>query len=198
MAVAVGPDHKIFFTDTNNHRIARIDDMTGKNWAMFGTHGTTDFQLSYPAGIALGAARTSPSDYLIYIADTGNSRVVKINNISGDQWLVMKLPDTETAWSAPHGVFIDDQQQIWVADTGNDRIVMLDGPLVQTYKKYGVHGAGDGQFKQPNDVAVDATGVTIADTGNRRVVHIDSIDTGANFKSISGKFAGPVAVAITK
>src|SRR5262249_31622942 len=59
-----------------------------------------------------------------------------------------------------------------VADSGNDRIQKFDsnGTFLTTW---GSTGSGDGQFKVPQDVAVDASGnVFVTDTasgGNNRI-----------------------------
>jgi hypothetical protein len=47
------PAGQIYMADTGNHRIIRLDDMAGKNWTAFGTHGTGTNQFEFPRGIFL-------------------------------------------------------------------------------------------------------------------------------------------------
>jgi len=75
----------------------------------------------------------------IYVADTGNNRIVVLN----DQWEVERIVDSfvmngeEQTFNAPQGVFITDAEHLYVADTGNGRVVELDedGNLVRVIGK---------------------------------------------------------------
>lgn len=70
----------------------------------------------------------------IYVADSGNNRVV-VFHPNGEFDRV--LPALEgTPLSNPQGLHVDEKGQIYVADTGNARIVMLDqqGKLLKEYK----------------------------------------------------------------
>ena len=60
----------------------------------------------------------------LYVADTGNNRVLKMTT-SGEVLLEI-TSGMGTDLNSPRGVFVDDEGQIWIADTGNLRIVVLD------------------------------------------------------------------------
>lgn len=63
-------------------------------------------------------------DNFLYIADTGNNRVLKMTTDGA-----VKLEITSVggvALNGPKGVFVDNSGQIWIADTGNLRIVVVD------------------------------------------------------------------------
>jgi hypothetical protein len=68
-------------------------------------------------------------DNLLYIADTGNNRIVAVN----EKWEAVKIIDgflnngEPDAFNNPRGVFVADNGHIYVADTENFRIVELDG-----------------------------------------------------------------------
>ncbi|MFD0958369.1 YIP1 family protein [Paenibacillus chungangensis] len=59
----------------------------------------------------------------IYIADTGNSRIVHYDE---NYDFVRYIQPQESPFSSPEGVFVDEQGYIYVADTGNRRVVILD------------------------------------------------------------------------
>ncbi len=72
----------------------------------------------------------------------------------------------------PSGVEVAPDGSIVAADTGNDKIQKFTagGSLIWAV---GAHGAGDGQFQEPRDVAVDAVGnVFVADATNKRIVKL--------------------------
>ncbi|MCR5823912.1 MAG: NHL repeat-containing protein [Lachnospiraceae bacterium] len=66
-------------------------------------------------------------DDIFYIADTGNSRIVKTDP-SGELLLEIKWASNEKdPLSKPQGVFVTDEGHIYVADSGNGRLVEYDG-----------------------------------------------------------------------
>lgn len=76
---------------------------------------------------------------LIYVVDSGNARIVSLN----DQWKVQRLingyeKDGETVgFKNPSGLFVDDEENLYIADTDNGRIVVLskDGNLLRTIEQ---------------------------------------------------------------
>jgi hypothetical protein len=44
----VDTDRHIIVTDTNNHRIARVSDMSGAGWTVLGTNGSGAGQFNFP------------------------------------------------------------------------------------------------------------------------------------------------------
>jgi sugar lactone lactonase YvrE len=122
--------------------------------------------LSGPQGLA-----ADPSGN-IYVADTGNNRVVEEMYLSGVTYdtpagYALQLA-VASGLSGPQAVATDAGGNVYIADTGNNRI-LLETP------------AGSGSFTQsvlfsnglsaPAGVAVDAFGnVFISDTGNKRVL----------------------------
>jgi sugar lactone lactonase YvrE len=108
----------------------------------------------------------------IYVADTGNNRVVEEMYLSGVTYdtpagYALQLV-VASGLSGPQAVATDAGGNVYIADTGNNRI-LLETP------------AGSGSFTQsvlfdnglsaPAGVTVDAFGnVFISDTGNKRVL----------------------------
>lgn len=70
----------------------------------------------------------------IYVADTGNNRIVKFDK-DGNFQRYYEL--TEDPLNAPQGVFVDDRGDLLIADTGNKRVVRLSssGQLLKEYKR---------------------------------------------------------------
>ncbi|HEU4887738.1 MAG TPA: hypothetical protein VFV49_07630 [Thermoanaerobaculia bacterium] len=132
----------------------------------------------------------------LYIADTGNSRIRRMNLSSG---VITKVagtfgghdgdggPATEARLFVPEGIALDGAGNLYIADTGNHciRKVSLSSGIITTVAGYAsIFGGtgGDGgpatlaELYYPTDVAVDAAGnLYIADSSNRiRKVTISS------------------------
>ncbi|MBN1762271.1 MAG: hypothetical protein JW878_04230 [Methanomicrobia archaeon] len=91
------------------------------------------------------------------------------------------MPDTD-------GDGVDDQMEYWSIlnprskDSDGDGVLDVADPKYITYvrfeKEWGSYGTGDGEFKEPNGIAVDHTGyVYVADTFNDRIQKFDSNGT---------------------
>lgn len=143
----------------------------------FADGAASDAKFNTPSGIAMDAQGN------LYIADTGNNRIRKLDTTGQ----VTTLAGTGAAgfkdgvasvamFDAPIGIAVDKAGNLYVADTYNDRIrkITPDGQ-VTTLAGSGIAGYADGQAEQakfdtPCGVAVDEQGnVFVADTGNNAI-----------------------------
>jgi len=123
--------------------------------------------LSHPSDIAL-------YDDAIFVADSGNDRIVKISGDGQIAQVFEHQPDgSPGGFSSPRGISIDDSGNIYVADTWNNRIQKRSansGEWIAT----GRAGVEQGNFLDPQDIAVGNDGtVAVADYGNFRVQLFD-------------------------
>ncbi len=74
-------------------------------------------------------------DGYLYVADTGNNRVLKMTTDGKVELEVTTGGGVDL--SGPKGVFVNDDGEIWIADTGNLRIVVVDknGKDVNVFEK---------------------------------------------------------------
>ena len=87
--------------------------------------------------------------------------------------------------------------RILVADSGNHRVQAFDS-LGNFLSAFGSQGSGDGQFSNPQGIAVDSQGrVIVADSDNHRLVYLDF--DGQNFTyqgTLGGIFLNPTGVTV--
>jgi sugar lactone lactonase YvrE len=180
--------------------------INGKTVAVAGAVKETLVTMTSPLTSANGTIQTGLIDLSqeyepVYIADTGNNRIVQTADILGSNWTsIGKLGSGTKQFSAPWGVALDAAGKIYVSDSGNCRIVRMNNMAGTNWTSYGTCGAGMGQFSNPEGLWVDSSGkIYVADTGNDRIVRMDDI-TGTNFTSLgtlgngAGQFSSPAAV----
>jgi DNA-binding beta-propeller fold protein YncE len=118
----------------------------------------TTSALSWPSGIALDGNGN------VYIADTGNNRVLK-ETLSGASYIESTVPSSTLSY--PSAIAVDGAGNIYISDTGNNRL-LIETPSSGNYTERIVPTS---TLSYPEAVAVDGSGnVYVADTGNNRVV----------------------------
>lgn len=136
--------------------------------------------LAAPSDVVTDGAGT------IYIADTGNNRIVVLNkDFQFERELTGFTADgVEETFSEPRGLFVAEDGSLYVADTGNGRIVQFTGSLeyVRTIGAPVTTLLPEDFVYQPKALAVDAS-------GNLYVVAIDA-NMGLIRFSPDGKFSG--------
>jgi streptogramin lyase len=118
----------------------------------------------------------------VFVADTGNNRIVKMDADGANQSTI------GSGFSTPMSVTVDSSGHVFVADTGNNRIVKMDadGSNQSTFAT---------GFSDPKGVAVNSSGlVFVADTGNGRIIKVDA--DGANQSTIGSGFSYPRTLAL--
>lgn len=171
-SVAVDAAGYIYVADPYNHRIRRIS-ATGQvtTFAGSGEIGYRDGQgtgaaFDTPFGIAV-----SPSNGVVYVADSYNHRIRKItpdgqvSTLAGDgNHGFRDGPGASAEFGYPTGIAVDRIGNLYVADVDNNRVrkITPDG-FVSTLAGVGEPGYSDGPgnltlFNNPGGVAVDGKG----------------------------------------
>jgi sugar lactone lactonase YvrE len=189
----------LYIADRSNHRIRKVD-ATGMITTVAG-NGTPGFsgdggaataaQLRDPFGVALDAAGN------LYIADTFNNRIRKVDASSG---VISTVAGTGTSGFSGDGgaataaqlgnsydVASDAAGNLYIADTTNQRIRRVDAAsgVISTVAGNGTQGSsgdeGDATLAQllnPQGVALDAAGnLYIADSSNHRIRKVSATGT---------------------
>jgi sugar lactone lactonase YvrE len=87
--LALDQQGRIYVTDSNNCRVVRIDDITGASWtSLGGVCGSGFGQFNGVRNAQMGGIFVDTGGK-IYVADGGNSRLVRMDDMSGAGWTVL-------------------------------------------------------------------------------------------------------------
>lgn len=187
-SVSVDAADRIYIT--GNGGIIRIDDMTGAGWVRLAPSNGSPF--NNPKTVAFDAQGR------IYVADTDNYRVARIDNMQGSGLVTFGSRGNGVGqFDRPEGLAIDSLGRIYITDNENHRIVRINDMSGAGWVAYGSFGSGRGQFYEPHDIAVsDGMMIYVDDTGNGRVVRLDDM-TGGGWKSFGARKQQPSGCPVT-
>jgi sugar lactone lactonase YvrE len=151
-----------------------------------GSATTLGGQLSGPEGVAVDGNGD------VYIADTGNNRVVELPWTGSGYGQQTTVPFT--GLSSPMGVALDGAGNLYVASNGNDQVMRLawtgNGFGAQSKTGTGLYG--------PSGVTADAAGnIYITDTLDERIDKVAWTGTGFGAEQELGSYhRSPDAIAV--
>src|ERR1051326_2331152 len=188
-SVAVDGGGNLYIADALNNRVRKVNaangiitTVAGNGFADYSGDGgsATAGSLNVPVGVAVDTTGD------LYIADAGNNRIRKVtpagtmttiagNGIgtsTGDGG-----PATSASLTAPAGVAVDNDGNVYIADPGNRIRKITPAGIITTIAGTGTPGfSGDGgpatsaSIKGPAAVAIDGAGnLYIADYANKRI-----------------------------
>ena len=128
----------------------------------------------------------------IYVADTGNALVRKIDPNANVTTVAGAVGDnsemdgfaTQAHFDTPEGIAVDGVGNVWVTDAGAGTIRRVVGDAVTTFAGTGDNGFADGtgitaQLNQPRGIVADGAGnLYVSDAGNQLIRKI-VVATGA-------------------
>ncbi len=206
VGLAVDGNGNLYITDVGNHRVRKVNP-TGLITTVAGAGSLGDSGFSGDGGPATAAKLNSPSGVAldtagnIYIADTGNGRIRKVDT-SGVITTVagrgngMVLGDGGPALNAqlanPSDVAVDSNGNIYIADVGNGAIRKVDSKGTITSVLHGGFG-----FCSPSPVAAAradvgrATGLVVDSSGNLYIANesancVQELETNGIVSTLAG------------
>ena len=187
--VAVDGSGNIYLSDTNNHRIRKVNSagvittIAGNGINGFSGDGGqgTQAELDTPVGVTLDDAGN------LLIADANNHRIRKLNLSTG---VITTIAGngygfggdggqaTQAQLNYPTSVALDKNGNLYISDTSNNQVRKVTAVgIISRFAGTGFRGfSGDGgqatlaQFSAPGGLTVDAAGnLYVTDQGNHRV-----------------------------
>jgi len=189
--IAVDPVKRlIHFIEIHSNRVGRIDadgrlaTLAGIGFPGYSGDGgpANRALLNRPTGMAFDSAGN------LYIADSGNHRIRKVDGATGVISTIAgtgERADCDACLHMPMDVSVDSRDVLYIADTGNHRVRRLDlkqdSRQMVTVAGTGVPGKGadfvppeTSEFDHPSAIACDgANNLWVVDWQNYRVRKID-------------------------
>ena len=170
--IAVDPGGRFYIADTANHRIRRVDPVTGRIKTVAGNGRKTvagagsysgdggpavDAGLNFPYAVAFDSLGN------MYIPDSGNNRIRVVAAASGDISTFAGVgsegyagdagPASLARLASPSGVAFDAAGNLYIADTQNNRIRVVNA---QTGWIASIAGNGTGKYAGDQAAATSA------------------------------------------
>jgi sugar lactone lactonase YvrE len=188
-AVVVDGAGHLYIADTLNHRVRRVDAVTGMITTVAGLGKPRYFGdggLAVEAGLNEPAALALSDDGILYIADQSNNRVRAVDLATGmirtfagtgtAAYNGDGLTATETDLAGPSGLALAADGTLYIADCFNGRIRAIDPVtgLIRTVVGNGGEYRYQGLNESPSASVSRPSGITVDNEGNLYMTDSDN------------------------
>ncbi len=188
-AIAIDAAGNVYVTDTGNKRI-QVFDAQGTFLTQYGGGGVVEGRFDEPAGLAIVPRPEGQPGGVLYVADTWNRRIQKLEAAfgdvlsgsgEGDGLVISFLKEWPVeGWSSQSVVnkpfvAVDSTGTVYATDPEGYRVVVFDseGAFKATF---GIYGSDAQSFALPNGIAIGPDDlVYVADADNHRVMVFPAI-----------------------
>jgi streptogramin lyase len=154
--VAIDPEGDVWVADSGNDRVEEFGP-EGQYIAQFELWGLPVGALAFDGEGGFWAG---------YLAGDGEGCLVDWGT-KGQNEIDHAICGPE---SAPAGIAVDSEGNVWVTDSANDQVSEYEVEGEVPLAEFGEPGSGEGQLDEPGDIAIDPEGnLWVADTGNERI-----------------------------
>lgn len=206
--IAIDSNNNLYFSDSDNHRVFRLQPTDNAAWVFAGTgiagmgeeNVTADASALYhPTYLTIDE---STGNTRLYISDRENHRIRIVdedNNITtvagnGAAGFSDDANALNAQFNKPEGLVYQPGVGLYIADINNHRIRLLAGGAVTTIAGTGDQGfSGDGgeatsaDLNGPIGMAIDTNGdLLVTDSGNFRIRRMDLASSPTNVSTNVG------------
>ena len=161
--VAFDSSGLLYIADSGNHRIQKVNAITGAVSTTWGSLGSASGKFNSPGAIAINT-----SD-IVFVADTGNHRIQVFSSIGTYLTSFGTQGSGNAQFQSPQGIAVNNSGFIYVVDSGNNRTQCFF-PNGTYYNQFGSSGTSNGQFNNPRGIVTDSAGnLYIAERDNDRI-----------------------------
>jgi DNA-binding beta-propeller fold protein YncE len=167
-SVRIDSFENLLIADTGNNRIQKFD-ASGRFVMEFGALGSSEGNVNQPTDCVENGLR-------IYVVDSANERILEFD---GDGRFFSVCVSSESladrfSGFEPRKIAFSQTGYVFVSDVDADALVVFSR-FWDPVSVVGGFGAGEGRFREPGGMAVDARGgVIVCDTGNDRLQVLSS------------------------
>lgn len=181
----------VLVAETNLPGIALAEP--GMPWTRFGAPGGGKGEFARPTAAAF-------FEFGIVVLDSGNCRLVGMDDISGSGWTSYGRRGRPTpadpavgAFADPCGLAVDTSNRFWVSDPGAGRLVRIDALDGGGWTEIALPAAARPPI--PYGIGAHQDGVVLVDVGNKRLLLIDANGaTTATVDLAAGAWVSPCFV----
>jgi hypothetical protein len=213
--VAIDSSNNLYVADTGNNRVLFFPSVAnGAGTAAFtatqvygqgtaGTAFTTATVATTSSGMSGPTSVSVDSSNNLYVADTGNNRVLSFTpatftathvfgqGTAGTAFTTKTVATTSSGMHTPTGIDLDSSNNLYVADSANNRVLFFPSAAYIATRVYGQGTAGNvfttatvattsSGMSSPKGIAVDSNNnLYVADSSNNRVLFFPSVANGA-------------------
>lgn len=167
--ITTSADGKVYIADGNNNRVS-VWTRSGNTYipfAVFGSEGSGENQLSGPRDIAIG------TDGKIFVADQYNNRISVWNFNGANYTHLLNFGSYGTApneLAFPYRINVLESK-IYISEVGNHRVSVWtqSGNTFGNFATFGSYGFENGEFYNPSGVQIKDKYVFVAEFSNSRV-----------------------------
>jgi DNA-binding beta-propeller fold protein YncE len=160
--------HELIAVDAGLSRLAVYSPM-GVYRRYVGSKGKEQMQFESPTGVGV-----NPDGKLVYIADTGNDRIVILDNALEYVRKFGGRGTSEGFLTSPSDVAVRSDGVVFVTDTGNNRIEYYT-PHGTYLGQFGNTGQASELLSAPTFIVMTATdSIYVTDAGSERIVEFTS------------------------
>ncbi len=174
--VAVDGSGNLYIADFGNNQVFKETPTGGGSYTQSVLLNSSSNGLNinfHPISVAVDGSGN------LYIADYGNSQVLKETYTGGAYTLSVVANSSSNGLLHPQGVAVDGSGNVYIADTSNNRVLLevLSGSSYSQSVIATRDAPSNNGLSSPTGVAVDGSGnVYIADYGNNKVLKLDVSD----------------------
>ncbi|WP_406194515.1 NHL repeat-containing protein [Kitasatospora sp. NBC_01560] len=174
-----------------------LADRAGSTIVVMTTAGE-DPELLDPAGTPVGALKgptgvTVDAGGAVYIADTGNHRIVRASCVDAPGWSAWGTPGTASpgGFLAPTGVAVDGAGRVLVTDPAAHRLVRFDDMTGLNWTELPLPAGAT----TPYGVRWDTAGALVTELATRSVLRLHPDDSASVLIDGTDELIAPVAAA---